>query len=167
MSAFRRLSLRLALTVVLVGVGVVVVNLPALRQRGRGLELTGSLDWVFTDSAAPAAGARAPESAAVVAALGRVMDPELNLSVVDMGLVDSVSIDSSGNVRVVLLLTTPECPYYTVIGRRALAEVRGLSGAGRVRVRLEPNSEWGPERLTEAGRKRFRELFGDGTRTGR
>jgi metal-sulfur cluster biosynthetic enzyme len=95
------------------------------------------------------------------------MDPELDLSIVDMGLLDSLSVDSAGNVRVVLLLTTPECPYSTVIGRQVVAEIRRLDGARRIQVRLEPNGEWEPERLTEEGRRRFRELFGDGTGTGR
>jgi metal-sulfur cluster biosynthetic enzyme len=166
-STARRLTARIVATVVLLSLGVLVMNLPALFRRGRGAGPNLGVKWFFADSAAPAAEAPAPESAAVVAALQRVMDPELDLSIVDMGLLDSLSVDSAGNVRVVLLLTTPECPYSTVIGRQVVAEIRRLDGARRIQVRLEPNGEWEPERLTEEGRRRFRELFGDGTGTGR
>ena len=167
MSIARRLTARIVATAVLLALGVLVMNLPALFRRGRGAGPSLGVKWVFADSAAPAAGAPAPESTAVVAALRQVMDPELDLSIVDMGLVDSLSVDTAGNVRIVLLLTTPECPYYTAIGRQAVVEVRRLDGARRIHVRLEPNAEWEPERLTEEGRQRFRELFGDGTGTGR
>ena len=167
MSIARRLTARIVATAVLLALGVLVMNLPALFRRGRGAGPNLGVKWFFADSAAPAAGAPAPESTAVVAALRRVMDPELDLSIVDMGLLDSLSVDTAGNVRVVLLLTTPECPYSTVIGRQVVAEVRRLGGARRIQVRLEPNAEWGPERLTEEGRQKFRELFGDGTSTGR
>ena len=165
MSIARRLTARIVATAVLLALGVLVMNLPALFRRGRGAGPNLGVKWFFADSAAPAAGA--PESTAVVAALRRVMDPELDLSIVDMGLLDSLSVDTAGNVRIVLLLTTPKCPYSTVIGRQVVAEVRRLGGARRIQVRLEPNAEWGPERLTEEGRQKFRELFGDGTSTGR
>ena len=167
MSIARRLTARIVATAVMLALGVLVMNLPALFRRGRGAEPNLGVKWIFADSAAPTAGEPAPESTAVVAALRRVMDPELDLSIVDMGLLDSLSVDQTGNVRIVLLLTTPECPYTTVIGRQVVAEVRRLGGARRIQVRLEPNAEWEPERLTEEGRQRFRELFGDGTGTGR
>jgi len=163
----RRLSLRIVLTVVLVGIGVLVMNLPGLLGRRHRPKLSLAPRWYFTDSTGPAPGSPPPDSVVVVEALSRTMDPELHLSVVDMGLLDTVRVDTSGNVRVVLILTTPECPYYAAIGADALAEVRRLPGARRVQVRLEPNADWSPERLTEEGKRRFRELFGDGTRTGR
>lgn len=167
MSAVKPAVLRVVATVVLVGVGVAVMNLPALLGRGRA-RLPGVGDRFFhRDSAAPEPGAPPPESAEVVAALGRVNDPELSLSIVDLGLVDSVRVDAAGNVRVVLILTTPECPFIAAIGRQALGELRKLPGGRRVEVRLDPTAGWDPSRLTDEGKRRFREMFGDGTDTGR
>lgn len=159
--------MRIALTVALVGIGILVMNLPGLLRGRHGSKLPLSSPWSFADSSGPAPGTPPPDSVAVVQALRRVMDPELHLNVVDMGLLDTVRVDTDGNVLVVLVLTTPECPYSTEIGRDAMTEVRRLPGARRVQVRLEPDADWSPERLTEEGKQRFRELFGDSTGAGR
>jgi len=64
-------------------------------------------------SAAPAnAGSAAPsqQEIAIRSALETVMDPELNLSVIDLGLIREVLI-GAGKTTVRMLLTTPFCPY--------------------------------------------------------
>jgi metal-sulfur cluster biosynthetic enzyme len=163
MSASRSAVLRVVATVVLVGAGVVVMNLPALVGRGRA----PGAGLVHRDSAGPQPGAEPPESTEVVRALGNVTDPEINMSIVDLGLLDSLAVDSAGNVRVVLALTTPACPFAAGIGRRALAELRRLPGARLVEVRLDPNAGWDPSRLTDNGRRRYRERFGGAADSGR
>jgi metal-sulfur cluster biosynthetic enzyme len=152
---------RIIATAALVGAGVLLMLGPSLLRRGRqGLpDLTAGFS--YSDSAEPAVRAAAPESTEVVAALGRVIDPEIDLSVIDLGLLESLRVDMSGNVRVVLALTTPECPLYALIGRDALAELRRLPGARRATVRLEPDAAWDPSRMTEEGRRKYREAFGD------
>jgi len=64
-------------------------------------------------AAAPAAGAGpAPtrEQFAIRAALETVMDPEIGLSVIDLGLIRTVQVEP-GKTRIEMLLTTPFCPY--------------------------------------------------------
>jgi metal-sulfur cluster biosynthetic enzyme len=162
MSAARPAVLRIVATVVLVGVGILVMNLPALLRHGR--LSTGAARWDFQDSAGPAAGVQPPDSAAVVTALAQVIDPELRLSVVELGLLDSLAVDSVGNVRVVLLLTTPECPYFAGIGSDAVSALRRLDGVRRAQVRLRPDAGWDPSQMTEEAKRRYREAFGGGSR---
>ncbi len=166
MSTARRLSARVIATLVLLAFGVLVMNLPALlKRRGPALDLWRSS--TFVDSVPARAGAPRPDSQQVASALGRVMDPELDLSVLELGLVEKQELDSSGNVKVLMLLTTPECPYSALMGGRAVRELKLVPGIRRIEVRLDPTIEWQPERLSEEGKRRFRRLFGDGRDTGK
>jgi len=165
-SIARRLSLRIVVTVILLAVGVLVMNLPALLRRQRPVLDLQQLN-TFIDSGSIRPGVSAPDSAAVAQALSRVMDPELDLSIVDMGLVESLAVDTAGNVRALMILTTPECPFAVQLARQAVKELKTVPGIRRIEVRLDPGIEWQPDRLTEQGRQRFREVFGDGTSPGR
>ncbi len=146
----------------LVGIGILVMNLPALlrRQRLPALGLTAAT--TFTDSANVPAGTPLPDSAAVMVALGRVFDPEIGISIVDLGLVNSLRIDSAGTVKATIILTTPECPYVQHLGVQATKEVIAVRGVRRVRVRLDPTLPWDPSRLTPEARELYRKRFGGG-----
>jgi len=80
-------------------------------------------------------------------ALRRVKDPELNLNIVDLGLVYSVSVDDDNKVVVDMSLTSPGCP----AGPQILADVertiQAMSGAGKVVINLVWEPYWTPERI--------------------
>jgi metal-sulfur cluster biosynthetic enzyme len=154
-----RLPLRLITTIVLIGIGILVMTLPSMlrRQRLPALGLTAAT--TFTDSANVPAGTPLPDSVAVVAALGRVIDPEIGISIVDLGLVSAVRIDSSGNVKATIILTIPGCPYVHDLGPQAAKEVIAVPGVRRVRVRLDPTLPWDPSRLSPEARELYRKRF--------
>ncbi len=150
----------------MVALGVLVMNLPAIIGR-RSPAPRLLAPEVFIDSAPAAPGVPPPESAAVAAALARVIDPELDLAITELGLVERQLVDSAGNAAVLLVLTTPECPYARLLGSQAVAELKLLPGIRRIELRLDPTIQWQPGRLSEEGRRRFRRRFGDGRNTGR
>lgn len=162
-----RLPLRLVTTIVLVAIGILVITLPSLLKRGRLPSLGLSAATTFTDSANVPAGTPTPDSAEVIAALSRVLDPEIGISIVDLGLVDSLQVDTSGGVYVALALTTPECPVVSQLGAQTAKEVLAVPGVRRVRVRLDPTLPWDPSRLTPEARERYRRFFTDDTGAGR
>lgn len=47
----------------------------------------------------------------IMEALREVIDPEIGLNVVELGLVRKLEIDEEGNVEIVMIMTTPFCPY--------------------------------------------------------
>jgi metal-sulfur cluster biosynthetic enzyme len=162
----RRVSARIIATIALLALGIVIMVLPyLLRLRGPALSLR-SLNTVV-DSVLSRPGTPRPDSTQVSAALARVMDPELDVSVVDLGLIERQEVDSLGNVEVVMFLTTPECPYQFQLAAVAVSELKSVPGIRRIEVRLDPSAEWRPERMSDEGRKRFRRLFGDGRDTDR
>ena len=63
-----------------------------------------------------------------------VIDPELHASIVDLGMVDDVTVDGGGGVRVTVALTTAGCPLRAQIKRDVESKVRGLRGVRDVKV---------------------------------
>jgi radical SAM protein with 4Fe4S-binding SPASM domain len=82
----------------------------------------------------------------VMNALRSVLDPELSLSVVDLGLIYGVTITGS-TVRITMTLTAPGCPLHEVMTdwvRRAVLEVPGVE---QVEVTLTFDPPWSPARM--------------------
>ncbi len=79
-------------------------------------------------------------------ALRRVKDPELNLNIVDLGLV--YEIDVVGDlVRVDMSLTSPGCPSGPDIMKEAEDQLRSLPGVGDVEMNLVWSPPWTPDRI--------------------
>lgn len=69
----------------------------------------------------------------VRAALHEVEDPEIRRPITDLGMVDEITVDDDGNVRVKVLLTVSGCPMRTEITDRvagAVSKIDGVSGVG-------------------------------------
>ena len=77
-------------------------------------------------------------------ALRRVKDPEMNLNIVDMGLIYNIRVDGN-DVYVDMSLTTPNCPSSDEIMTDARYQIRGLEGVGNVYLTLVWSPPWSPE----------------------
>ncbi len=97
-------------------------------------------------SDAPATGAPAPTLDQVRLALRRVKDPELNLNIVDLGLVYDMAVDERA-VRIDMSLTSPGCPSGPEIMGEAEQQLRSLPGVEDVVVNLVWSPPWTPERI--------------------
>ncbi len=84
-------------------------------------------------------------------ALGGVIDPELGIDIVNLGLVYGIGIEES-DVDIVMTLTVPGCPMHATITRDVESAVRGLSWPREVRVHLVFEPPWSPEKLSPQGR---------------
>ena len=95
-------------------------------------------------AASPDAGAVTRDQ--VRLALRRVKDPELNLNIVDLGLV--YDMDVAGDlVRVDMSLTSPACPSGPDIMRDAEDQLRKLEGVREVEMNLVWSPPWTPDRI--------------------
>ncbi len=81
------------------------------------------------------------------AALGEVIDPELGLDVVNLGLVVDVDV-TDGVVEVKLTMTTPACPLGDEIVRDAEDRLRAVPGVRDARVELVWEPPWSPEKMS-------------------
>ncbi|HVX68904.1 MAG TPA: metal-sulfur cluster assembly factor [Mycobacteriales bacterium] len=92
----------------------------------------------------------------VMEAMHDVVDPELGINVVDLGLVYGVTLDDEKVAVVDMTLTSAACPLTDVIEDQAAAALEGLTSGVRINwVWMPP---WGPENITEDGREQLRAL---------
>jgi metal-sulfur cluster biosynthetic enzyme len=97
-----------------------------------------------------------PEIADVLEALRDVVDPELGVNVVDLGLVYGVTVDTDKVATVDTTLTSAACPLTDVIEDQTQVALDGLVSDVRINwVWLPP---WGPEKITDDGREQLRAL---------
>jgi len=83
---------------------------------------------------------------AVRNALRQVKDPELDMNIVDLGLVYDVEI-GEGDVRVSMTLTSPGCPAGPMITNDAYRVLRALDGVKDVNIDIVWEPYWTPERI--------------------
>jgi metal-sulfur cluster biosynthetic enzyme len=88
---------------------------------------------------------------AILTALRTVKDPELNVNVVDLGLVYTIQSRES-EVDVEMTLTSPACPAGPEILRNAVTALENLEDVEKANVRLVMSPPWTPERMTDAAR---------------
>ena len=94
----------------------------------------------------------------VMRALDGIYDPccaEREISVVDMGLVESVEI-RDGEVQIELVLTSGWCPFVARVLQMAKEEVGKLPGVESVEVEVVWEPAWTPERMSERARDKLR-----------
>jgi len=80
-------------------------------------------------------------------ALRGVRDPELNLNIVDLGLVYDATISEAGDVTVQMTLTSPGCPAGPEITKDVHDTVNDLEGVNSVEVEIVWEPYWTPERI--------------------
>ena len=92
----------------------------------------------------------------VLEAMKDVVDPELGINVVDLGLVYGVSVDDANIATVDMTLTSAACPLTDVIEdqtRSALTEI-----VDDFRINWVWMPPWGPDKITDDGREMLRAL---------
>lgn len=91
------------------------------------------------------------EHETLVQALKTVIDPELNVNVVDLGLVYSIQAgEDSADVE--MTLTSPACPMGPEILRNAVAALEKVEGVSKANVKLVMSPPWTPDRMTDEAR---------------
>ncbi len=91
------------------------------------------------------------QNSTILEALKKVIDPELGLNIVDLGLIYDVQVEG-GAVEVTMTLTTPGCPLHMAIARGAETAVRNLPGVASATVHVVWDPPWTPERMSPEAR---------------
>jgi metal-sulfur cluster biosynthetic enzyme len=118
-----------------------------------GPPLTPELAQEAAPGVAPAL---TPETEDLLEALRDVVDPELGINVVDLGLVYGVTVEEDRSATIDMTLTSAACPLTDVIEDQTASALEGLVSDFRINwVWLPP---WGPDKITEDGREQLRAL---------
>lgn len=91
----------------------------------------------------------APSEDQVLEALKSVIDPELGINIVDLGLVYEVDVAEDGDVDIQYTLTTMGCPIGPLIEDQMRAFLAPLDGIGEVRPEMVLRPAWNPEMMSE------------------
>ena len=92
----------------------------------------------------------------VIEAMKDVVDPELGINVVDLGLVYGADVDEHSNTVLSMTLTSAACPLTDVIEDQTRAALDGIVNDFRIEwVWMPP---WGPDKITDDGREMLRAL---------
>ena len=101
----------------------------------------------------------APQNASVDEvreAMMDVVDPELGVNIVDLGLVYGLSVEDDGTAVIEMTLTSAACPLTDVIEDQVAQSLEGLVPSHRINwVWMPP---WGPDKITDDGREQLRAL---------
>ncbi|MEJ4112497.1 metal-sulfur cluster assembly factor [Corynebacterium kroppenstedtii] len=95
---------------------------------------------------------------AVHESLYDVLDPELGINVVDLGLVYHIWVDDESNVVIYMTLTSPACPLTDVLEDQSADAVIGRGIAEKMRIDWVWTPPWGPQMITDEGREQLRAL---------
>jgi metal-sulfur cluster biosynthetic enzyme len=88
-------------------------------------------------------------------ALKQVVDPELFVNIIDLGLVYVVDLqeaEDKTNVKIEMTLTSPACPAGPQLVSQSKSVVERMEGVGSVEIKMVMVPPWSPDRMTEAAR---------------
>jgi len=84
-------------------------------------------------------------------ALRAVKDPELNINIIELGLVYTIQ-QRDTEVDVEMTLTTPACPAGPEILRNAVSALEKVEGISKANVKLVMSPPWSPDRMSDEAR---------------
>ncbi|MCT2536649.1 iron-sulfur cluster assembly protein [Aquibacillus koreensis] len=85
----------------------------------------------------------------VTEVLYEVIDPELGINIVDLGLIYKVDVKENNDVIVTMTLTTPGCPLHDSIVGGVESAIYFLDEVGKVDVQLVWKPAWTPEKMSD------------------
>ncbi|MHB8279046.1 MAG: metal-sulfur cluster assembly factor [Candidatus Humimicrobiaceae bacterium] len=91
----------------------------------------------------------------VLKALSEVYDPEIPISIVDLGLIYKVDINDNSDVDVDMTFTTMACPMHMYIKEQARERIEKMEGIGKVNVNLVWEPKWTPEMISKEIREKL------------
>ena len=94
-------------------------------------------------------------------AMRDVVDPELGINVVDLGLLYGLNVEKTetGTVALVYMtLTSAACPLTDVIEDQVLTALVGAGLVSEIKINWVWNPPWGPDKITDDGREQLRAL---------
>jgi metal-sulfur cluster biosynthetic enzyme len=92
-------------------------------------------------------------------AMRDVVDPELGINVVDLGLVYDIRVEGDNIATLDMTLTSAACPLTDVIEDQTASVLVGSAGIVKdFRINWVWMPPWGPEKITEDGREQLRAL---------
>ena len=141
---------RILLITLILGTGVLIIILPKLFHSKRIIQSNIIINEQTFQSDSLSMGN-------VIIALRGVIDPEIGINIYDLGLISDIKIEKDDKVIIDLLLTIPDCPLINELQQAIKESVGKAPKVKAVKVYLDKKNTWSPERMTEEGKRQFKE----------
>lgn len=92
----------------------------------------------------------------IMTALEEVIDPEIGVNIVDLGLVYGIEDKGNGEVDIEMTLTIPECPLVDQIVADVKKTAESVEGVEQAEVKLVFEPKWTPALISDEGREQIR-----------
>ena len=87
--------------------------------------------------------------------LRRVIDPEIGINIVDLGLIYQIDVNEENDVQLLMTLTAPNCPYGDMILMESEFAIRSTEGVNLIQINLTFDPPWKPEMMTDFAREKL------------
>ena len=91
----------------------------------------------------------------VITALKQCMDPEVPLSVVELGLIYGVNINDKNDVNIKMTMTTPGCPLHDTLVNDVKKYLGKVQGVGNVNVEIVWDPPWSPDKMSPEAKEKI------------
>jgi FeS assembly SUF system protein len=88
----------------------------------------------------------------IIDALKTIYDPEIPVDIYNLGLIYQIEVEEGSKVRVLMTLTSPNCPVAESLPEEVMEKLKNIEGVTDVEVNLTFDPPWGKENLTEEAR---------------
>ena len=95
----------------------------------------------------------------IIKALKKVFDPEIPVDIYELGLIYDVQISEIGDVKVVMTLTTPNCPVAESLPQEVKEKVAGVENVKSVDLEFTFESSWNKDMMSEEAKFELGILF--------
>ena len=85
----------------------------------------------------------------IVEAIKTIYDPEIPVNIYDLGLIYELEVNNQPQVRIVMTLTSPNCPVAESLPEEVVDKVRAVEGVADVELNLTFDPPWGREMLSD------------------
>jgi len=95
----------------------------------------------------------------IISVLETIADPEIGIDVYNLGMIYDIEVIDDKHVKIKMTLTTPFCPLANILPMMVAEELKRKLGI-ETDIELVFDPPWTPEKMTEKGRRIFKERFG-------
>lgn len=95
----------------------------------------------------------------IISILESIVDPEIGIDIYNLGMIYGIEVVDEKHVKIKMTLTTPICPLANIIPAMIVEELKSKLGI-EADIELVFDPPWTPDKMTEKGRRMFKEKFG-------
>ena len=99
----------------------------------------------------------------IKASLKQCMDPEVPMSIVDMGLIYGIDVSESNDVDIKMTMTTQGCPLHETLVQDVTRFVKKVPGVNNVNVNVVWDPPWSMDKMTDEGKAMLKSMGGQST----